>query len=209
MSQNNKKIAASTAISGATIAVMMMMMLGMFPTAITALAQIPGMMPSQNAPSAPQSQSSSPTLASAPQSLSSPNLTGAISSLQNNPEGNPAWIVQGQWNMSLAKPLAQSQPNPTANTFDSSYTMEMLNGTAKHRHVISDFKQTSSSMNGNTAATINGTATITMKEGPVQNVPISIKLMQGNALNLWIDPTKTNNHFGNTPIYGTVFSRAK
>jgi hypothetical protein len=55
----------------------------------------------------------------------------------------------------------------------------------------------------NTASTYNGTATISLKKGPVTGVPISIKLMGPQAMSLWIDPTKTENHFGNTPIYGT------
>jgi hypothetical protein len=47
-------------------------------------------------------------------------------------------------------------------------------------------------------------ATITMKEGPVNVVPISIRTLNDNVISIWVDPTKTMNHFGNTPIYGTV-----
>jgi hypothetical protein len=43
-----------------------------------------------------------------------------------------------------------------------------------------------------------------MKNGPVQSVPISIKILDGNVISIWADPTKLNNHFGNTPIFGTV-----
>jgi hypothetical protein len=42
-----------------------------------------------------------------------------------------------------------------------------------------------------------------MKEGPVTNVPTSIKILDHNAITLWFDPAKVENHFGNTPIYGT------
>jgi hypothetical protein len=35
-------------------------------------------------------------------------------------------------------------------------------------------------------------------------VPISISILNEGAMSLWIDPAKTNKHFGNTPIYGTV-----
>ena len=51
----------------------------------------------------------------------------------------------------------------------------------------------------NMASTYNGTAMVSLKKGPVTGVPISIKLM---AMSLWIDPAKTESHFGNTPIYG-------
>ncbi|MGB6670935.1 MAG: hypothetical protein WBE34_00730 [Candidatus Nitrosopolaris sp.] len=41
------------------------------------------------------------------------------------------------------------------------------------------------------ASTYNGTATVTLKKGPVTGVPISIKLMGPTAMSLWIDPGKT------------------
>ena len=50
----------------------------------------------------------------------------------------------------------------------------------------------------------NGTATITMKNGPVNGVPVSARAMDNNVLSIWIDPTKIDSHFGNTPIYGTI-----
>ena len=43
-----------------------------------------------------------------------------------------------------------------------------------------------------------------MKNGPVQNVPVSIKILDGTVISIWADPTILNNHFGNTPIFGTV-----
>ena len=39
--------------------------------------------------------------------------------------------------------------------------------------------------------------------GPVNDVPISIKLMDDSAVSIWVDPSKTDKHFGNTAIYGT------
>jgi hypothetical protein len=43
-----------------------------------------------------------------------------------------------------------------------------------------------------------------MKEGPVNGVPISIRTFDDNVISIWVDPAKTMNHFGNTPIYGTI-----
>ncbi len=51
------------------------------------------------------------------------------------------------------------------------------------------------------ATIYNGTAMVSLK-GPATGIPISIKLMDKSAMSIWIDPTKTENHFGNTPIYG-------
>jgi hypothetical protein len=43
-----------------------------------------------------------------------------------------------------------------------------------------------------------------LRQGPVPDVPVSIKAMNNNILSIWADPTKINNYFGNTPIFGTI-----
>jgi hypothetical protein len=68
--------------------------------------------------------------------------------------------------------------------------MVMLNGTAPHKHTITDFKMTGSPAKNGIATTYNGTATVTLKKGPVSDVPISIKLMGPRAMSLWIDPLR-------------------
>ncbi|MGA9844291.1 MAG: hypothetical protein WBQ25_18470, partial [Nitrososphaeraceae archaeon] len=50
----------------------------------------------------------------------------------------------------------------------------------------------------------NGTATVSLKNGPVNNVPLSIKITNGGDFNLKVDPKLTENHFGDTPIQGKV-----
>jgi hypothetical protein len=37
----------------------------------------------------------------------------------------------------------------------------------------------------------------------IKRKPIEEQLAQALKA-IWIDPTKTNNHFGNAPIYGTI-----
>src|SRR5215217_6297097 len=147
---------------------------------------------------------------------------GTIASLQNDQNGNPTWIASGLWKGSLsmgnktqgggANQTATTATNVTAATtgslpnatFNSKFDMVMTNGTAKHDHEIYNFRLTSMSNPNNTTSVFNGTATITMKQGPVENVPVSIKRIDNNAVSLWVDPTKVNNHFGNTPIFGTI-----
>jgi hypothetical protein len=133
--------------------------------------------------------------------------TGNFGSLQNDQTGKPAWIVVGRWMMNVSHALTNAM-NLTANsaTFNTTLSMVKLDGTSKHKHTISDFKLISSSINKNISATFNGTATITMKEGPVKDVPISIKFRDSGAASLWVDPVKTQRHFGNTPIYSFVWS---
>jgi hypothetical protein len=137
---------------------------------------------------------------------------GIMSSLQNDASGKPAWIVSGEWQMLLFKShIELKKVQPALATFSTILTMVHLNGTALHQHSMSDFKLTSansSNTNHYSSVTFNGTATITMKDGPYLNVPISIKIMNGHTVSLWIDPIRVQNHFGDTPIYGIVLSQA-
>ena len=81
--------------------------------------------------------------------------------------------------------------------------MIKTNGKEMHSHSIYSFKLTHTSIN-NLATVFSGIATVTMKDGPHIGVPISINILNQRAMSIWIDPTKTNNHFGNAPIYGTI-----
>ncbi len=143
--------------------------------------------------------------------------SGTIASLQNDKDGKPAWVVSGLWRGSLtnltsgAAMMSSSSANnttskmnlPTA-TFNAVFNMVMLNGSAMHRHQMSNFTLTGMAMSDKTTTVYNGTATITMKEGPVNGVPISVRTVNDNVISIWVDPAKTMNHFGNTPIYGTI-----
>ena len=143
--------------------------------------------------------------------------SGTIASLQNDKDGKPAWVVSGLWRGSLtnmtssAAMMSSSSANnttsktnlPTA-TFNSVFNMVMLNGSALHKHQISNVTLTGMSMPDKKTVVYNGTATITMKEGPVNDVSLSIKTLNDNVIGIWVDPAKTMNHFGNTPIYGNI-----
>jgi hypothetical protein len=147
---------------------------------------------------------------------------GTIASLQNDENGNPTWIVSGIWKGSIlmgneTQGVGSNQTNtssaanvtsitagsPNA-TFNSKFNMVMTNGSAKHDHEMYNFKLASMSNPNNTTSVFNGTATITMRQGPVENVPVSIKRIDNNVISIWADPTMINNHFGNTPIFGTI-----
>ena len=133
---------------------------------------------------------------------------GTIASLQNDENGNPLWIVSGLYKGSLLMNnktqdvvATGSLPNATLN---SKFNMVMTNGSAMHDHRIYNFTLTDMSIPNNSTTVFNGTATITMRQGPVHDVPLSIKAMENNAVSIWVDPTKIQNHFGNTPIFGTI-----
>ena len=143
---------------------------------------------------------------------------GTIASLQNDENGNPTWIVSGLWEGSLTNKTQGGEGNQTATTtnastataslpnatFHSKFNMVMTNGSAMHDHEISDFTLADISKPNNSTIVYNGTATITMRQGPVPDVPISIETMDNNTISIWADPTKLNNHFGDTPIFGII-----
>ncbi|MGI8833120.1 MAG: hypothetical protein ACR2IS_10850, partial [Nitrososphaeraceae archaeon] len=145
---------------------------------------------------------------------------GTIASLQNDENGNPTWIVSGLWEGSVSmdnktQAGGGNQSNIPANataamaslpnsTFHSKFNMVMTNGSAMHDHEIYDFTLADMSMPNNSTVIYNGTATITMRQGPVPDVQISVKTMNNNVVSIWVDPTKINNHFGNTSIFGTI-----
>ena len=73
-----------------------------------------------------------------------------------------------------------------------------------HQHTINDFKLTGNPTETSTGTTYDGTATITMKDGPVSYVPVSITLSNNGNFNIMIDPKATKDHFGSTPFEGKV-----
>ena len=82
--------------------------------------------------------------------------------------------------------------------------MVLLYGSTLHKHNIYNFTVTDISKVDDKNYQVNGTTTITMKDRPINNVPLSIKSMNNNVISIWVDPTKVNNHFGNTPIFGLI-----
>src|SRR5919202_5109722 len=126
----------------------------------------------------------------------SSSQSGTISSTQNGPDGKPAWKVSGTWNFINLK------SNTPA--FNASFDMMKLDGSSKHKHTITatitsaDFGRAGKS----SVRTYSGTATISMKEGPVSDVPIVIKLSSDGNVSIMPDRVKTEDHFGNTPIQG-------
>jgi hypothetical protein len=137
---------------------------------------------------------------------------GTIASIQNDENGNPSWIVSGHWKGNLLNNQSQSsssssQGNTSAssgNVFNTSFKMVKLDGTANHTHTITNFVLSNMSMPNNMTRIFNGTATASLKEGPVTDIPTSIRIMGDKVISIWLDPSKVNNHFGNTPIYGTI-----
>ena len=138
---------------------------------------------------------------------------GMISSIQNDEQGQPAWIVAGHWMMEMASQNDTATSNATGGIsnvrgFNAMLHMVMLNGSAMHEHEISNFTQVGdATFNSDTnSTTITGTVTITLREGPVQDVQTTIEIAQDKVIAITPDPAAVENHFGDTPIYGIVVS---
>jgi hypothetical protein len=133
---------------------------------------------------------------------------GTISSVQNNENGTPAWVLFGHWKGNLAnnQSLVDSQGNGTlgGESFNAQFEMVRLNGSADHTHTITNFIVSNSSQVNNSTMTFNGTATASMREGPVTGIPSSITITGDKVISILLDPSKIGNHYGNTPIYGLV-----
>ena len=135
------------------------------------------------------------------------NLKGNIISLQNNGSIIPAWIISGKWNT-----LISDNNNETSNqniNFTANITMAKVDGTNTHMHKLRDFKL-SNIMFQNRTSIINGTVTLTTTNGKVgipislSGVPVDIKITNLGTISIDIDRKKVYNHFGDSPIYGTV-----
>jgi hypothetical protein len=121
---------------------------------------------------------------------------GPIASINND------WILAGHW-MGY-----HHLSNLTDSGFHSTFDMVMENGSAPHMHQISNGTISDVRMDGNNTV-IQGSVTITMKDGPVSNVPTNWTIYNNNTLAIDLEPSKINNHFGESPIYGLVLTPEK
>jgi hypothetical protein len=185
-------------------------------------AQVP-FVPGQMAPptKANVNVTTSPTKPASTPVISRMNLTtasGTIASLQNDQIGKPhgtwyeqfvrngIWLLSGKWTLFVPSASAnKATKNVTSPTFNAAFSMVLTNGTAKHSHKISDFRMIGSPVVNKTAnsTTFRGMATVSLKDGPHTGVPVVITLENG-VLRIAIDRLKTDDHFGTTPIFGTV-----
>ena len=148
------------------------------------------------------------TTAAAPDTTTT---AGIIASLQLAPDRLvPEWVTAGYWELESDMPLfgagTTEGTQPTVTNFDAIVEMvHLADGTALHSHTFSDFSQSDIVSTGENTTTISGTMTVTLQEGPVENVSVFITL-QNNLMSIATDPAATENHFGPTPINGIILA---
>jgi hypothetical protein len=137
-----------------------------------------------------------------PTEMNTTMLRGEIGSIQSaNPE-TFSWSTAGDWVMQLDGPLT-GRAEPQIESFNATINMVRLDGNVLHEHKIYNFNQSSVTQLGDDSTTFNGTMTITLREGPVENVSGYVQLL-GDSIAIWADPRAVDNHFGPTPIHGMV-----
>ena len=87
--------------------------------------------------------------------------------------------------------------------------MIKTDGTLKHTHTMTNFVLADVSNQNNNHTVFNGTGTISMPQGPVTEVPISIQVMNNTLGIINIDSNKIDNHFGNDPLYGIPLEKGE
>jgi hypothetical protein len=136
-----------------------------------------------------------------PTETNATTLRGEIGSIQGT-DGTFAWSTAGDWMMQLDGPL-EGRPQPKIQSFNATIHMVRLDGNVLHEHRIYNFNQSSVAQQGDDMTTFNGTMTVTLREGPAENVAGYIQLL-GDSISIWVDPRAVQEHFGSTPIHGVV-----
>ena len=159
------------------------------------------------------------------QNLTIDHAGGGFTSLQVD-GSNKTWITTGTWDL-VSNPSSATQSGSLVN-FNATIVSRGTDGSGEHEHEISDFKLMNRSINSGTDGSeivFNGTASVETDVGLYSDVPISIRITDkapaiisidtqsnkiepkwipgGGTIGVSIDE-RVEDHFGNTPIYGSV-----
>ena len=133
-------------------------------------------------------------------------LFGRTVGIVDDEDGNQVWIIYGIWKTNLSNQTQATNNNSTV--LDASFEMIKTDGTSKHTHTLTNFVLADTS-NQNNHTVFNGTGTISMPQGPVSEVPISINVVNNSLGLINIGPNKIDNHFGTEPLYGIPLEESK
>jgi plastocyanin len=125
-------------------------------------------------------------------------IKGQIASIEPDATGQPGWIQSGIWLMRMNS----ADTNGQNASLIARFQMVKPDGTAMHVHKIFGFKTSEMTQEGNSTVVLKGTATVTMKDGPVADVPLTVKVFSNTVVGFWIGPDKVDGHFGTGAVYG-------
>jgi hypothetical protein len=127
-------------------------------------------------------------------------INGPLSGLSQNANGKVDWVISGNWKSNLLS----NANKQNSNVFDATIEMIKPDGTGLHTHALTNFTVLDISYPNINTIMYNGISTITMKEGPITNVPTTLLLSNNNVISIMFDPNSVQHHFGDTPFYGIV-----
>ena len=119
--------------------------------------------------------------------------TGIFNHTQTDSTGNTSWINSGNWSITAM--------NSSSPSFNAIIEMSKPNGSAAHEHEISNFNLAESPIVDNETINLNGTSTITMRDGPVTALK-TIIAFSNESIDVYFDPEKIDNHFENQSVSG-------
>ncbi len=148
------------------------------------------------------------------------NAKGSISSLaagtlfgSNTTLGSHSgdlYVLGGNWDLAVK--------NGNLSNFNTEIIMTKFDGSGRHTHYIGNLQNATGEVlpitnktitltNGGNFTNFMGTSDIsTNGEIKWKDVPITVYLLNGNIINIMVDPIKTDYHFKALPIYGTITS---
>ncbi len=129
-------------------------------------------------------------------------LDGPVSSLQFSSDGSVLWIVSGRWRMDLIFDNIGVVPTQIKN-FSTTLAVVPTSGFVIEWYKLSDFKEDLISYDNKTKTlSVKGKLTITSKGQDLSNIAVDLKLINKNILVITLDPARTRDQLGETPIYG-------
>jgi hypothetical protein len=117
-------------------------------------------------------------------------------------DGTPTWIVSGRWRMDVNYDTTDTIPLSVSNV-NVSLVMVSTDGKATERFKLSELQPGVLSYD-NTTDTLTQNGTIKMIRGsqPVDEASVNLKLINREVIIISLDPTRTTDYFGSSPIYG-------
>lgn len=141
----------------------------------------------------------------APSTDTSKMFVGQISSTQRGADGNAEWLQSGIF--VLRTNAAEDSELPRTHLM-SRFEMVMPDGNAMHSHKVYNFAVNSYTVEEDGMThNLTGMATVTMRDGPVSEVPVSL-IVNNSAIEMRIGPEKIDSHFGTDPVHGIVYPAA-
>ena len=129
-------------------------------------------------------------------------LSGPINSLQYSNDADSLLIVSGRWRMDVNFDKTGIVP-VEIRSFNATLVVVLGDGSKTERYALTDFKRDSISNDNKTnISTIKGKVTMTSEDSTVENIEVVLKLINKNILTINLDPSKTKEQLGETPIYG-------